>query len=51
MTKCPIQEENEKLKKANKECKKEIEILQSKIGELLQNFGKDKKNGKDDYKR
>jgi len=42
--KCPIQKENERLKKINKGLEKRIEGLQSKIYELLKNFGKDKKN-------
>jgi len=37
-----ILEENEILKKENKELKKNIDILQDKIRELMQSFGKDK---------
>jgi len=39
--KCVVQKENEKLKEENQELKEEIELLQLKIRELLQSFGKD----------
>ena len=39
---CPVQEENMRLKKANRRLKETIVTLQNKVTELMQNFGKDK---------